>query len=299
MYDLIIIGGGIAGFSAAMYAKRYELKILLISELDGGTITKTHLVENYPGFTSLSGYELAQNIINHAKAFNVKTISATVNKIEKNNNNFIISTKNNENYQSKTVIWATGTEYRKLGLESEKKLTNKGVSYCATCDGFFFKDKIVGVVGGSDSAVKEALLLCKYASQVYIIYRGEQVHPEPINLKRMQENSKIKVINEVNITEVLGTEKVTGIKLDSGEIINLEGLFIEIGRIPNTTLLESLEISLNKKKEVIINKKTETNLPGFFAAGDVTDTEFKQAIISAAEGSQAANSAFEYLSKNF
>lgn len=295
MYDLIIIGGGTAGYSAAMYAKRFEMNVIVISALDGGTITQTHLVENYPGFESITGYELGMKIVNHAKKFGVETKMGTAKTAEKKGDTFHVQLANGETLESKTLLLATGTQHRELGIESEQRLKNKGVSYCATCDGAFFKGKVVGMVGGSDSAVKESLLLAQYCEKVIIIYRGEKVRPEPINMKRMEEEPKIEVINKSNIIEVLGEDKVSGVKLDTGKTLELEGLFIEIGRIPQAEIALQLGAELNEKGEVKINRYSETNISGFYAAGDVTETSFKQAIVSAAEGSHAAARAFEFI----
>ena len=295
MYSTIIIGGGVAGYSAAMYARRYELDVLLITDLAGGTITKTHLVENYPGFPSLTGYELATNIMKHAEIFQPEIKMGQVVQVRKEEEVFTVKLKNGTEFQGKTIIIATGTKHRELNISSEAKFKNKGVSYCATCDGAFFKNKTVGVVGGSDSAVKESLLLSQYAAKVYIIYRKAKVRPEPINKKRMEAENKIEVINNSNVVEILGPEKVTGVLLDTGKKLSLEGLFIEIGRIPQTSMVQDLGLNLNNKGEIITNKYAQTNIKGVFAAGDVSSSDWKQAIVSASEGAHAANSAFNYL----
>lgn len=294
MHDVIIVGSGVAGLGAAVYAKRFGLKTLVIGELQGGTITKTHLVENYPGFPSLSGLELAQNIIKHVESVDAEVRTGIVESIEKTTEGFAVKT-GTETLETKTVILATGTEHRKLGVPGEKEFTNKGVSYCATCDGPFFKEKTVGIVGGSDSAVKESLLLAQYAKKVYIIYRGEEVRPEPINRKRMEENDKIEVINKTNITEILGDQIINKVKFDTGKELELEGLFIEIGRLPQTDLAKPLDIEMNDKGEVKIDRMSNTNIEGFYAAGDCADTDWKQAIVGVAEGVKAAYSAYSYI----
>lgn len=296
MYDIIIVGGGVAGFSAAMYAKRFEMNVIVITEFEGGTITQTHIVENWPGIPSTTGFELGSAIAEHAKGIGVEVIWAKAVKIEKTST-FSVTLDDGSVLEGKTVLLATGTKHRELGLESEQRLKNKGVSYCATCDGSFFKGKVVGIVGGSDSAVKESLLLTQYASKVYIIYRGEQVRPEPINMRRMKENPKIELVLKSNVVEVLGENSVTGVKLDTGVTLDLEGLFIEIGGIPQTELALPLGVNVNAKGEIITDKFSQTNIPGLFAAGDITDNPFKQAIVSSAEGAHAAGSAFEYVGK--
>lgn len=300
MHDLIIIGSGMAGLGAAVYAGRFELKTLIIGELPGGTITLTHLVENYPGYTRLSGLELATKLQEHVQDVGVPTVQGKITTITRNapNEPFTLTAESGETYQAKTVLLATGTDHRKIGIPGEKEFTNKGVSYCATCDGPLFKGKDLIMVGGGDSAVKESLLLAKYAKTVTIVYRKEKVRPEPINLRRMQETPNIKVITKTNLTEILGTNFVEKVKLDTGGELACQGVFIEIGRLPRTDLAVQMGVTLNEKGEVIINKMSETNVAGFFAAGDCTATDWKQAIVGVAEGCLAAYSAFQYVGKN-
>ncbi len=294
MYDLVIIGSGVAGLGAAVYARRFEMKVLVIGDLEGGTITLTHLVENYPGFESLSGLELAQNILKHARNLGAEIKSATVTKVEKTENRFLVKTAN-EKFESKTVIFATGTEHRKLEAKGAAEFENKGVSYCATCDAPFFKGKHVALVGGSDSAVKESLIAAQHAAKVTVLYRGEKLRAEPINIRRMEAAENIETKCCVNIEEIYGSEKVEGVKLDNGEDLKLDGIFIEIGRLPRNEIAKDLGVELNKKGEIKITRFAETNVAGVFAAGDVTDADWKQAVTGVAEGAHAANQAFEYL----
>ncbi len=294
---MIIVGGGCAGLAASIYARRYNMNVLLLSENLGGTITTTHLVENYPGFTSLSGQELADNITNHAKANNVEMkLGDRVSSITKEGNVFKIA-YGKETYEARTALLATGTTYRKIGIPGEKEFSGRGVSYCATCDAPFFKGKNVIMVGGGDSAVKESLVLASHAKEVTIIYRGEKLRPEPINLKRMEATPNIKVIYKTNLTEIIGEAGVTAVKLDTGGEMPTQGVFVEIGRIPLTAMVDNLGVEKNEKGEIKINLMSETNVPGFYAAGDVTDTEWKQAIVGVAEGVKAAYMAFEYITK--
>jgi len=276
MYDLIIIGSGVAGLGAAIYARRFEMKTLVLGDAEGGTITQTHLVENYPGFKSLSGLELAQNLLDHAKSLGTEIKTASVQSIEKTEAGFKIKTAS-EKFEGRTVIFATGTEHRKLGVPGEEKFANRGVSYCATCDAPFFKNKIVAVIGGSDSAVKESLVTAEHAAKVFVIYRGEKLRAEPINLRRMEERENIEVKCCVNILEIYGNEKVEGVKLDNGEDLKLDGVFIEIGGIPRSELAKNLGVAINEKGEIRIDRFARTNMPGIFAAGDVTDADWKHA----------------------
>ena len=294
MSELLIVGSGCAGLAAAIYARRFEIDTLVIGDLPGGTITQTHLVENYPGFISLSGYELGEKLLAHAKNLGADIQNGQVKHIEKVGDGFQAQV-GEKSILAKAVILATGTAHRKLEAPGEKEFQNKGASYCATCDAPFFKNKTVAIVGGSDSAVKESLIAAEHAAQVYIIYRGSAARAEPINIRRMEANEKIELITEVNIVEIYGEGVVKGVKLDDGQDLKLDGVFIEIGRIPRSELASSLGVAVSENGEIIIDRNSRTNVPGVLAAGDVTDTAWKQAITGAGEGAQAANSAFEFL----
>lgn len=294
---MIIIGGGCAGLSASIYARRYNMDVLILTDMLGGTITTTHLVENYPGFTALSGQELANHLIAHAKANDVEMkIGSRVSKVSKEGDVFKIQ-YGEEFYEARTVLLSTGTTYRKLDVPGEKELANRGVSYCATCDSGFFKGKNVIMVGGGDSAVKESLILAEHAAHVTIVYRGSEFKKaEPINRKRMEATENITPLFNTNVVEILGENKVEAVKLDNGETMSIEGVFIEIGRIPLTSMVDPLNLEKNEKGEIIIDHMSKTNVPGFYAAGDVTNTEWKQAIVSSAEGCKAAYEAFNFVS---
>jgi thioredoxin-disulfide reductase len=297
LHDMIIVGGGCAGLGASIYARRYNMDVIVATEMLGGTITTTHLVENYPGFISLSGYELAENLIAHAKANNVAfKIGSRVSEITKKDDIFYVQF-GKETLMSRTVLLATGTTYRKLDVPGEKELASKGVSYCATCDAGFFRGKNVIMVGGGDSAVKESLILAEHAAHVTIVYRGaELTKAEPINLKRMQATPNIALRLKTNLVEIIGSNRVEGVKFDDGSEMAVEGVFVEIGRIPLTEMVNSLDVEKNAKGEIIIDDMSRTNIPGFYAAGDVSNTEWKQAIVGVAEGTKAAYEAFQYVS---
>jgi thioredoxin reductase (NADPH) len=307
-YDFIIIGSGVTGMAAAMYAARLGLKTLCLGHSHGtemplgGVITTTNIVENYPGFIKLTGEELAEKIKQHALSYDLVSLKEEkVEKIERKTG-FLIKTDKSE-YNSNAILFATGTKWRKLDVPGSKELENKGISYCALCDGPLYKNKIVGIVGGSDSAVKDALVLAEHAKKVYIIYRGEQIHPEPINMKRVEANKKIEIINNTNIKEIKGKQIIESAMLDKkfngSNELKLEGLFVAIGHIALSDLAKPLGIKLNEKGEIIIDHKTsETNIPGIYAAGDVADKPFKQAITGVAEGCTAAYSAYEHITKS-
>ena len=308
-YDFIVIGAGVAGLAAGMYSARLGLKTLVLgtthgSELPvGGVITTTNIVENYPGFIRLTGSELAENIEKHARSYDSVTIKEEkVEIVAKKKSYFDVKT-NKGNYMGKTILFATGTKWRKLDVSGGREFENKGVNYCALCDGPLFKNKTVCVVGGSDSAAKDALVLSEHAKKVYIIYRGQEIHPEPVNLKRVEQNKKIEVINNTNVIEVKGKEFVNSVILDKPykgkRELALEGVFVAIGHIVLSDLAKNLGVELNKAGEIIINHKTsETSVPGVFAAGDVSDKPFKQAITGVAEGCTAAYSAYEFITKS-
>ena len=304
MYDTIIIGGGVTGFSAAMYAGRLELKTLVISKIRGGTIILTNEIGNWPGIKMTDGITLAKDIEEHALEYGVEVVDTEAIKVEKNRNHYVVHTNDGNKHETKTVIFATGTEWRKLNVPGENEFANRGVHYCALCDGYFYKDKVIAVVGGADSAVKEANLLTQWAKKVYIIYRGENVHPEPPNLRKMEkfvEEGKIEVITNTNVVEIKGDKFVTKVLLDKkyngSKEFPIEGLFVDIGHIPQSQLAKELGVEVDKKGDIIVNKNSETNVPGVYAAGDVANGAFKQAITGSAEGVLAAFSAYEYINK--
>jgi len=305
-HDTIIIGGGCTGLATAMYAGRLGLKTLLLAGNIGGTITTTDNVENYPGFIRLTGQELADKLREHAEDYKefvtiVKDFATDVKKVD---NLFSICTKDNC-YMGKTVIFATGTKSRELDVPGNNQYRNKGAHYCALCDGYFYKGKITAVVGGSDSAAKEALVLAQLSKKVYIIYRREKIRAEPVNAKRVEEmvkKGKIEIITNTNVVEIKGDgSKVTSVVLDNpykgSKALPLDGLFISIGLIPLSDLAKKVGVATNKKDEIIIDKESKTNVAGVYAAGDVADTKFKQAITGVAEGVAAAYEVYEYVNK--
>jgi len=307
-YELIIIGAGVTGMASAMYGARLGLKTLCLGATYGtefpigGVITTTNVVENYPGFIRLTGEELANKIKEHALSYDLVTINEEkVENVEKKKDYFIIKTNKSE-YKGKTLLFATGTKWKKLEIPGSKEFENHGIAYCALCDAVLYKNKIVALVGGSDSAAKDALVLAEHVKKVYIIYRGEQIHPEPINMKRILATKNIEIINKTNIMEIKGDKFVKSIILDKpyhgSKELAVEGVFVAIGHIALSELAKLLGVKLNEKGEIIIDHKTSaTNIPGVYAAGDVADKPFKQAITGVAEGCTAAYSAFEYITK--
>jgi|Deesub1362A_J573_1020465.scaffolds.fasta_scaffold00023_105 thioredoxin reductase (NADPH) len=300
IYDIAIIGSGPVGLASAMYAGRLDMKTVVFGDLLGGAITLTDIVENYPGFKSISGSELADRLIEHAKEYNAEFIEGMVERVEPYEDVYRLISRGDK-YFSKTVLFATGTKHRKLEVPGSEKFERRGVHYCALCDGPLYKDKKVGVVGGSDSAAKEALLLEKYANEVYIIYRGEKIHPEPVNAKRIEKSSKIKIITKTNIIGLEGGDTLSRILLDreynGQKELELDGLFVAIGGIPRSELAIPLGVAVNKKGEIKIDRAGRTNIEGIFAAGDVVDSEFKQAITGIGEGVAAVYQAYRYINE--
>lgn len=295
-HDLIIVGGGPAGLSAAIYAARFRMKTAVLASELGGTVTKAYLIENWPGEKGLSGMELTEKLKSHAASLGADIRQEEVKEAKRTEEGFLLKTGEGD-YEAKTVILATGSKRRKLGVPGEEEFDGKGVSYCAVCDAAFFKDKVVGVVGGSDSAAKEALLLSEYGKKVYMIYRRDRIRAEPINAERIEENGRIEVITNTNVLEIKGGKFVDRVLLDrpyKGERkLKLDGLFIDIGYDPQSRLAEQLGVELDKRGEIIADEGGRTSIPGVYAAGDVVNRELKQAITAAAQGAVAANSAYE------
>lgn len=309
-YDFIIIGAGVAGLAAAMYGARLGMKTLCLgaahgSEMPlGGLITTTKTMENYPGFEKISGSELAEKIRKHAEAYELATIKEELAKdVEKNEKVFIVKTEKGK-YSGKTILFATGAAWRRLTIPGGKEFENKGVAYCALCDAPLYRNKTVAVIGGSDVAVKDALVLAEYAKKIYIVYRGDKLRAEPDSLRKLEEHkTKIETITATNITEIKGDSVVRKAILDKkyngSNELEVQGVFAAIGHDPMSGLAKKIGVKTNEKGEIIIDHKTsETNVQRIYAAGDVTDKPFKQAITGVAEGCTAAHSAFELLKKS-
>lgn len=302
LWDVVVVGTGIAGLSAAMYSGRFNLKTLVIGELPGGIITTTHLVENYPGIPSITGIDMGTVFLEHAKKFGAEIKFGRVADVSKNVSEDKTWTKPvykvktaREEFLAKTVIFATGTEHRKLGVPGEERLNAKGVSYCALCDAAFFKGKNVAIVGGGDSSSIEALILAEQVGRVYHIVRRDVLRAEPINLEKEKNHPRIELRLKTEIAEIRGEQKVESILLKSGEELKVEGVFVAIGHIPLSGIAEKLGVEVDLHKQIKINRNAQTNLPGVYACGDVVDTAFKQAITGAAEAVIASYFAYTYI----
>lgn len=297
-YDVLILGAGPAGLTAAIYAARYNLKTLVVASSFGGTANLAGEVENWPGFIG-AGADLMITIKAQAEKFGTEFLEAEVDSAKQEGEEFILS-YGEEEVRGKTLIVALGTEHRQLNIPGEKEFLGKGVSYCATCDGNFFRNRRVAVIGGADSAAKAALYLADICDSVTIIYRKHEMRCEPISLQKIKGNEKIKIIYEANPTEISGETVVKKIKIkksdNTEEELDVDGVFIEAGSAPATQVLKPLNLEM-EKDYIITNKDCATNIPGLYAAGDITNTPMRQMITAAGEGAIAAKSAHEFLMK--
>lgn len=301
MYDLIIIGAGSAGLPAGMYASRYKLKNIIIGEMPGGALSTSHCVENFPGVLSAPGAEIMDNFKKHAENAGSEILQDRVEVVSKiGENHFSISTMGGKNFDAKRILLATGNTYKMLGIPGEKEFYGQGVSYCATCDGNFYKNLTVGVVGAGNTAITEALYLAEIAKEVHIFVRGDVIRAENIWTEKANNTSNIIFHMNTQVTEVQGNMMgVTGVILNTGENLTLDGLFVAIGSTPITNIVDNLSPQKDGEWCLVVNQRQETTIPGLYAAGDVTtnSNKFRQTIMSAAEGCLAANSIHEDILK--
>jgi len=298
IYDVAIIGGGPAGLTAAIYAGRGLLKTVVIEKLmTGGQATVTHQIDNYPGFPEgITGPELMGKFEEQAKRFGAEIRYASVESVSMEKNMKTINL-GSEVISAKTVIICTGAEPRRLGVPGETKFTGKGVSYCATCDGAFFRGAEVAVVGGGDSSVKEAIFLTKFASRVYVIHRRDELRAEKVTAEEAFKNDKIEFVWDSIVEEIVGEKEVKGLRVknvkdDSVREIAVEGAFIYVGMLPNTGFLKGL-VKLDENNYIIADRDTHTDLAGVFAAGDVRKKLSRQVATAVGDGATAAMAAEE------
>ncbi|PIE84967.1 hypothetical protein CSA08_04410 [Candidatus Gracilibacteria bacterium] len=299
MYDLIIVGTGSAGLPAGMYASRYKIKNLIIGGQPGGALATSHKVENYPGFISASGKEIMNNFKKHSEKSGSEILQDMVSKVDKHEDHFHVITSSGKEFKSKFVILATGNKYRHLGFEGEEEFLGKGVSYCATCDGMFFKDRNVVIVGGGNTALTEALYLSDICKKVYLVHRRDTFRAENIWVDQVKNRDNIELVLKEEVAKVDGKMFMETVTLKSGKVLNADGIFVAIGSDPDTKIVDSLNPLKDTDGCLIVDKRQETSVKGLYAAGDVTtnSNKFKQTIMSAAEGCLAANSIHEDLLK--
>ena len=299
---LIIIGSGPAGYSAGIYAARAGLEPVLISGFDvGGQLTMTASVENFPGLTKpVSGMELMEKMREQALNFGVRMIDDKITEVDFSARPFVLSTENGNCCRAQSLIVATGASAKWLGIETEKRYIGRGISTCATCDGFFYKNKPVAIVGGGNSAAIEALYLANFASKVYMIHRRDELRADQVLKDRLKKNPKIDIVYNNVIEEFVGGENITGVKIknvlsDEKKLLDVAGVFLAIGHKPNTELFKKY-LNLDSDGYIITKpKSTMTNIEGVFAAGDVQDNAFRQAVIAVGSGAMAAIEAQRYL----
>jgi thioredoxin reductase (NADPH) len=293
VYGVIIIGSGPAGYTAALYAARSNLSVLVLQGYQtGGQLMQTSEVENYPGFEEgILGPEMMEKFEKQAQRFGAEMIPEDVIAVDFTRRPFVVTTDSGE-YRSRAVVIATGASAKWLGLPSEKRLQGRGVSACATCDGFFFKNKDLVVIGGGDTAMEEATFLTRYANHVTLVHRRDTFRASKIMQDRVSKNPKISFLMDAEVTEVLGNDAVTGVQVrnvKTGETLEVpvQGLFLAIGHQPNTDLFKGI-INTDDVGYIVPVENTMTNIPGVFAAGDVTDHRYRQAITAAGDGCRAA-----------
>lgn len=299
MYDIIIIGAGPAGMTAALYATQARKKVLVLEkEVYGGQILKADKVKNYPGFTEISGFDFATNLYNQLTNLNVEIKFEEVLEIKNDNESKIVITKKG-NYTGKSVIIAAGAKNRKLNLNNEDRFIGKGVSYCTTCDGMFFKDKVVAVYGGGNSAIDGAIYLSDICKKVYLIYRQKDFKTTGENIDKLKNTKNIECIFNTNIISLSGKNNLESITLKEEENeynLDVDGLFIEIGYIPVSEICKNL-INTDSKGYIISGEDCKTNIEGIFAAGDIRIKDVRQLTTACSDGTVAALAACKYIAK--
>jgi thioredoxin reductase (NADPH) len=295
----LIIGSGPAGLSAALYAARADLAPVVLSGMDlGGQVSKTDAIENYPGFDSILGPEMVSLFQQQAEKFGAEIVFDSATEVDLSQRPFKVTTYGGE-YLAESLILATGASVRELGVPGEKEFTGRGVSYCATCDGHFFKEKDLIVIGGGDSALKEGIFLTRFAKSVTIVHRRDELRAGPYLEKKAKENPKISFIWDTIVTDIIGDGTVTGVRLKNKKTAEemdhaTDGVFIFIGHDPNTELFKD-QLDMDENGYLVIDQHMHTSIPGVFAAGEVGDPHFQQVVISAGMGAAAAMEATEFL----
>lgn len=286
VFDCVVIGAGPAGMTASIYLKRANKNIMLLEKsAPGGQILKTNIVENYLGFTSIDGPTLATNMYNQINSLKINYQYGNVMRIEKSNENYKIITDNGEFYTKKVII-ATGRTPRQLGLENEEKLVGKGISYCATCDGFLYKNKIVAVVGGGNTAFEEAIYLSKICKEVYVFNRSELYRAEDKLQEELKKISNVKVFNNSKVTKIIEEKnKLDKIEINNETIYEVSGLFVFIGQVPTKFMIEGIE---TKDNYIIVDRNMKTNLEGIYACGDIIKKDFYQISTAVGDATVAA-----------
>lgn len=303
IYDLIIVGSGPAGMTAAIYASRAKLETVMVDKgMPGGQVLNTYEVDNYPGIPDTTGPELAMKMQEHAMKFGMNSVFAEVENIDLGDKIKKVETTSGT-YLGKTVVFSTGAQWRELGVKGEEDFKGRGVSYCATCDGAFFRDKTVAVIGGGDVAVEDAIYLARFCKKVYLIHRRDELRAVKVLQDRVKETEKVEIIWDTVLEEIEGTDVVTGAKLLNKKTsekshIDVDGVFIAVGTIPNSELLRE-KVVTDDGGYIVTNEGCETSVPGVYAVGDVRKKLLRQVITAAADGATAVYAAEFYLVSNF
>ena len=293
--DLIICGGGAAGLTSAVYAARSGLNFVLIdiSSSMGSQITQTSDVDNYTGFEKVNGMELVMKFYEHAKALNAPMINDEVQEISKENGIFTVKCAQGE-YKSRTVIYCSGASHRELGVKGERELLGRGVGYCAVCDGFFYRNKTVVVVGGGNTAVTDALYLSKICKKVILVHRRDSLRAEKILVERLENAENVELMFNSEVLEILGEKGADGVLLKSGETIDCDGVFIAVGIVPRSDTVKNLA-ELDDNGYIVADESGRTSLDGLFAAGDVRTKELRQIITACSDGANCVDSVNKFL----
>ena len=295
MYDIIIVGAGPAGLTAAIYARRANKKVLVLeANTYGGQIITTNIIENYPANPKISGYDFATQLYNQTKDLGAEIKFEKVINITEHE---VITQK--ETYKTKTIILATGRDNRKLNLENEEKLTGKGISYCATCDGALYKNKIVAVIGGGNTALEDAIYLSDIAETVYLIHRKETYRADEILVNQMKEKQNIKQILNTTITKINGEKKLESVEITNEQTttLKIDGLFIAVGQVPETENFKKI-ININEQGYVVAKEDCKTNIENIFVAGDNRTKTLRQLVTATSDGAVAATEAIKYINEN-
>lgn len=302
-FDLLIIGGGAAAMSASIYASRYELTNAIVSNIYGGTTSEAHLISNYPGFKAITGTDLMTKMTEQVQALGAQIIFDEVATVSGQSGNFSAQTKSGKTLTAKALLFCSGTGHKHLGLPAEERLSGKGVSYCSTCDGAFYKNKVVAIVGGGNSAVGSALYLSDLAQQVYLIARGPALKGEPTWLKELQTKTNVEIILNTNVVNLDGAEKLEKIMLDKPyqekNSLTVDGLFVEVGLLPRSELFKTMGGEIDELGYIKVDPEMQTNVAGVWAAGDVTNAsgKFRQIVTATAEGAIAADSIYRKIKR--
>lgn len=304
IYDVVIIGSGPAGLAAAIYAQRSELKNIVIEKtgISGGQIINTYEVDNYPGTPGISGFDLSDKFREHCDRLNTTFITGEVVGFKLEDDIKVVTLDDGTQYRSKTVVIASGGQPRHLNVPGEARLSGLGASYCATCDGAFFKNRVVAVVGGGDVAVEDAIFLSRICEKVYVIHRRDEFRALKSSVNKLLSNSNVtvlwdSVVEQINGTEIVESLDIKNVKTDEKSNIEVSGVFIAVGYVPNSQIYKDI-VAIDGSGYIIAGENCETNLPGVFAAGDIRTKDLRQIITAASDGANAVTAVERYLNSN-